>query len=352
MKNRIARVTLMSAIGLIAACVVLLISGSRSGQLTLKLPVEHTAEFADEHLPLFPSPLHVRGHQLVNSADEVVLLRGVMPPDPAVLDERGRFNRDFFSRIRRTNSNVIRLPVHPEEWVGDRDYLWRYLDPLVSWAGDLGMYVVIDWHYIGNVATGAGSQMPDLDRQPKELTLEFWRLIASHFRATPHVIFEIFNEPASITAADWRRQAAQIVAVIRDAGAGQLVIVGGIEYGRDLSWVASEPLSDGNLAYAAHIYPVHSRTGWPNWFGGVAERYPVLITEWGFIETSAAAETSYLVGNRANYGEPFLEYLGALEIGWIACWYDDNWLPPMLAKDGQGYTPYGDFIVQQLKAGQ
>ena len=135
MKNRIARVTLLGAIGLSAAGLVLLVSGARSGHLTLTLPVEHTAEFADEHLPLFPSPLHVRGHQLVNSADEVVLLRGVMPPDPAVLDERGRFNRDFFSRIRRTNSNVIRLPVHPEEWVGDQDYLWRYLDPLVSWAG-------------------------------------------------------------------------------------------------------------------------------------------------------------------------------------------------------------------------
>ncbi|MBP7694572.1 MAG: cellulase family glycosylhydrolase, partial [Anaerolineales bacterium] len=167
----------------------------------------------------------------------------------------------------------------------------------------------------------------------------------------PHVILEIFNEPASITAADWRRQADQIVAVIREAGADQLVIVGGVEYGRDLSWVASAPLADDNLAYAAHIYPVHSRAGWPNWFGGVAERHPVLITEWGFMETSDKAETAYLVGNRADYGEPFLEYLDARGIGWIACWYDDAWLPLMLAKDGQGYTPYGDFVVQQLTAG-
>ena len=104
--------------------------------------------------------------------------------------------------------------MRPENWVRDKDYLWRYLDPLVGWAGELCLYVIIDWHYIGNVETGAGAQMPDTPQQPKELTLAFWRLVASYFRDAPHVLFEVFNEPAAISALDWRRSASEIVQAI------------------------------------------------------------------------------------------------------------------------------------------
>jgi hypothetical protein len=328
---------------------ILVLVAIRSEHGKILVPVKHTSRFESDNISFFPTRLQAQGNQIINAVGTPVLLKGLMPPDPAKLHSKNRFNHDFFIKISETGANVIRIPVHPENWVRDRDYLWRYLDPIVAWAGELGMYVIIDWHYIGNVATGAGPQMPDLDVQPKELTLEFWQRTANYFQDTPNVIFEIFNEPQNITARDWHSNAMEIVQVIRDQGADQLVIVGGIDYGKDLSWVRENPIADDNIAYAAHIYPAHPSYLWSHLFGEVAEIYPVLITEWGFMDENRNTTQLYLAGDRATYGEPLLEYLDTHHIGWVACWYDNDWRPPIFTQDWKDYTRYGEFVINKLK---
>jgi len=320
------------------------------GHFSINLPVIHKSEFATQDIVQFPGRLYARGNQIVDANGQAVLLKGLMPPDPVKVRQDGDFNREFFAGMAGTGANVIRIPVHPENWVHDPDYLWRYLDPIIAWAGESHMYVIIDWHYIGNVVTGAGPQMPHLEANPKALTLEFWRSTAHYFRNTPNVIFEIFNEPQSIDANEWRSNANEIIQAIRAQGADQLVVVGGIDYGKDLSWVLEQPVADGNVAYASHIYPAHAAASWPHWFGDVAAQYPVLITEWGFMDDNGDPSQNYLFGDQSTYGEPFLGYLRGRNIGWVACWYDDEWLPPMVTEGKKGYTKYGKFVVQQLMA--
>ena len=58
---------------------------------------------------------------------------------------------------------------------------------------------------------------------------------------------------------------------------------------------------------------------------------------------------SYLVGDPSTYGEPFLQYLNDHSIGWVACWYDDEWLPPMFTEGRKDFTQYGRFVLQQLR---
>lgn len=349
MQKKTLKTILIALMGPASVCIVLSILLSRSGHFTVRLPVEHKSVFVNDKVSQFPSRLHASGNQIVNADGSIFLLKGLMPPDPARLHSENKFSQGFFFGMRETGANVIRIPVHPENWVHDKDYLWRYLDPIVTWAGGSNMYVIIDWHYIGNVATGAGPQMPDIDIKPKDLTLEFWRLIASYFRDVPNVIFEIFNEPQSIGAEEWRSNAVEIIQAIREQGASQLVVVGGIDYGKDLSWVIEHPIDDENIAYASHIYPAHSGYSWQHWFGTVAEKYPVLVTEWGFMDENRNSSQSYLAGDQITYGEPFLEYLNARNIGWVACWYDDEWLPPMFTEGWMSYTRYGEFVMQQLK---
>jgi aryl-phospho-beta-D-glucosidase BglC (GH1 family) len=349
MKRNTTRIITIGLLSLVFICVVLLITGARFGHLTITLPIKHKAEFVNETVASFPSKLQVSGNQIVNANGSIVLLKGLMPPDSARLHSENKFSQNFFIGMSETGANVIRIPVHPENWVKDKDYLWRYLDPIVAWAGESNMYVIIDWHYIGNVATGAGSEMPDIAIKPKDLTLEFWQLTARYFRDVPNVIFEIFNEPQSIGVDEWRSNAVEIIQAIREQGASQLVIVGGIDYGKDLSWVINHPIDDKNIAYASHIYPVHASSQWYYLFGTVAEKYPVIITEWGFMDENRNTTQSYLAGNRTTYGEPFLEYLNARGIGWIACWYDDKWEPAMFTESWKGYTRYGEFVMQQLK---
>lgn len=343
------KILILAILSLSMICIALLLIAPRYGNLSINLPLEHKPVF-DRDISAYPGRLHVEGNRLMNEDGQVVTLRGLMPADPATLRRKGQFNRLFFDRMAASGANVMRIPVHPERWEHDPDYLWRYLDPAVSWNGENGVYTIIDLHFIGDIGRDRGPQMPDISISSRDFALDFWRKVASYFKDTPHVIFEIFNEPAGISAAAWRTDAQVLVDAIRSAGADQLVIVGGVEYSRDLSWVLEEPIRGENIAYAAHIYPAHSRYSWDRWFGDIAEKYPVVVTEWGWMATDPSGEQSYLVGSQKAYGEPFVGYLDPRGISWVACWYDDEWKPAMFTEDFNELTPFGAFILQQLSA--
>ncbi len=349
MKKSKRKTLIVVLVSLSVLCSVLFLIASRYGNLSVNLPLEHTVAF-DADTSAYPNQLHVEGNRLVDGDGQVVTLRGLMPADPAVLRRKGKFDRLFFDGMADSGANVIRLPVHPERWELDPDYLWRYLDPVVRWNGENGVYTIIDLHFIGDIGTDRGAQMPDIRTPSKDFSLDFWLQLASYFKDTPHVIFEIFNEPADIPAAEWRVNAQILVDAIRATGADQLIIVGGIEYSRDLSWVLEEPIKGENIAYAAHIYPAHSWYSWDHWFGDVAEKYPVVVTEWGWMETDPGGEQPYLVGSQKSYGTPFMDYLDQRGIGWVACWYDDEWKPAMFEAGFEGLTPFGEFVLHRLSA--
>lgn len=334
-------------VSLFVTCGILALVAQRYGNLSITLPLEHKPAF-DQDTSAYPGQLRAEGNMLVDATGQTVILRGLMPSDPAVLVRKGRFERLFFDGMAETGANVIRLPVHPERWERDPDYLWRYLDPAVAWNGENGVYTVIDLHFIGDIGTDRGAQMPDIRTPSRDFAVAFWRQVASYFKDTPHVIFEIFNEPADISAMDWQTNAQALVDVIRATGAKQLIIVGGIEYSRDLSWVLEAPIKDDNIAYASHIYPAHSRYNWDFWFGSISEKYPLVMTEWGWMESDPSGKQPYLVGSQKTYGEPLMEYLDQRGIGWVACWYDDEWKPAMFENDVEHSTPFGQFVLHRL----
>lgn len=315
------------------------------------LPVKHKKVFEITSIKNLPLKLQVRENKIIDENEEIIILKGIMPQDPAQLHNRNKFNKEILKEIREIGSNAVRIPVHPENWYNDKDYLWRYLDKIVTWAGELDMYVIVDWHYIGNVSSGRIENNHIDEVKPKQLTKEFWKQTANYFKDTPHVIFEIFNEPAFISEEDWFTNATEIVNIIREQGADQILIVGGIEFSKDLSWVLEKPIESKNIAYASHIYPGHrGESSWDRWFGDVSEKYPVIVTEWGFMdENRDKTKQSFLKGDEESYGEPFTKYLKEKNIGWIACWYDDTWEPQMFNKDFKDYTNYGKFVLELLK---
>ena len=346
--KRVIRIFLVviGAVLLLVTSLIVLIILSPQGRI--RLPVEQKAVFSHPEIEDFPTWISTKGTHLTTPNGTAVRLVGVMPSDPYVLHGRNRFNRNLFRTIRSQGANVVRIPVHPEYWQKDPQYLWRYLDKAVAWAGEADLYIIIDWHSIGNVKTGFAPLMPELYSHTYQMTLDFWSQTAAYFKDAPNVLFEIFNEPQSISSSDWHTQAENIISVIRAQGARQPVIVGGIEYARDLSWVLDKPVEDSNLIYAAHIYPVHTQYLWPRYFGEVAKQYPVIITEWGFMDENSQEQAPYLAGDADKYGDPLINYLDSLEIGWVACWYDDEWLPPMFSRGFSQPTRFGEFVLSRL----
>lgn len=339
--------TIIVFILLAITIIILTVIFSENGKLLL--PVKHKKIFTPNNNIQYPLSVKVEGNSIINSNEETVLFKGLMPADPARLHNMNKFNKKFFQKIKETGANIIRIPVHPENWVNDKDYLWRYLDPIVEWAGELNMYVIIDWHYIGNISNGEGKDMPDIEIPPKELTISFWKKISNYFVNAQHVLFEIYNEPADISTIEWIKNANEIVEIIRSNGAKQIIIVGGTQYGKNISWARNKQIKDNNIVYASHIYPAHKENTWSYYFGETSEMYPVLITEWGFIdENRDKTNQLYLVGNVENYGEPLLKYLNERNIGWVACWYDNEWEPQMFKKDFNHLTNYGEFIMNHL----
>ena len=334
--------------GVLTAALALLVGGLLvfgNGHFTFRPPIEQRAALDCSGCATYPPALSARGNELARSDGSSVTLRGVMVPELERLYDEGRLDAKLFRSIADTGANVVRLPVDPEAWRTDGEYLARYLDPAVRWAGEAGLYAIVDLHMIGNVETGAGQAMPDAPARP--LAEDFWRAVATYFRGAPHTLFEIFNEPQGIASDVWQPAAADLVRIVRENGARQMVVVGGVDFASDASWVLDSPIVDDNLAYAIHIYP-GSSVDWQRSFGEAATRYPVLMTEWGYMDENPSATQSYLNGSAAKYGEPLMAFLRGRGVGWVACWWDDEWEPPMIAPGGTGWTGFGQFVLNQL----
>ncbi len=347
--SKVVKVFLIILALFFIALIVILIIAKISENGKILSPVKHKELFILENEVEYPAILKTEGNQIINSEGKAILFKGIMPADPARLHNLNKFNKGFFDQIKETGANIIRIPVHPENWVNDEDYLWRYLDLIVKWTGELNIYVIIDWHYIGNISTGEGQNMPDIEIPTKELTISFWEKVSKYFINAPHVLFEIYNEPADISETLWNENANKIAGIIRNIGAEQLIIIGGTQYGKNISWVEENPIKYKNIVYASHIYPAHKQNTWSYYFGNISKKYPVLITEWGFIDEDQDTDQLYLVGNADNYGKTFLKFLEERNIGWIACWYDNKWEPNIFKEDFKSLTKYGKYIKKKLK---
>lgn len=182
-------------------------------------------------------------------------------------------------------ATVIRLPFGQSYYTTYREapQYRQGLADVVAAAGRLGLYVVLDLH--GYDENGLNIALPDPTTTPA-----MWTDLARQFGAEPHVAFDIWNEPHSVSWDTWKSSAERILRAIREAGATEtLVVVGGIDWAYDLSPLA-EPANRitglGPLIYATHPYPWKTSppataAEWDLRFGLVSRDVPVLVAEYG-----------------------------------------------------------------------
>lgn len=346
-KHKKIRAVLISIISVIMVFVIALVLLGIFGKGCFTFPVAKKDVFEKEKNAQYASALTVKDNKIYSQNGQQFIFKGLMVPDSARLYNDKNFNEKYFDKVFKTGVNTIRIPVHPDRWIHDKYYLWRYLDKIVGWSVKNNKYVIIDLHFIGNVLTGSGDQMVDVGKKPYQFSIKFWTDIADYFKDVPNVIYEIYNEPAMISAGDWGRYATTLVDTIRKTGSEQLILVSGIDYSYDLSYWVDNPVKDSNVAYTAHIYP--NRNGWAEYFSKISDTLPVVVTEWGYISEREIAKQLFLIGTRNNFGEPMIKFMKEKQIGWIACWYDDSWEPPMFFHNTDKKTDWGNFISGKLK---
>ena len=296
----------------------------------------------------------VQGNKFVNPAGGTMLFRGLSVADPDKLAGQGHWNRELFMAVKDMGANLVRLPVHPVAWRerGTAGYL-ELLDQAVDWCTDLGIYVIIDWHSIGNLQSGM-FQSPMYDTSKAE-TFAFWRTIAMHFKGHNTVAFyELFNEPThyngmlgSMSWMEWRELNEEMIRLVRSWDKERIPLVAGFDWAYDLNSLHYDPVRAEGIGYVTHPYANKRSQPWePKWeenFAFAADRYPVIATEIGFglKEGEVVDDTHY--GNRITR---FLEQRG---ISWMAWVFDPEWGPRMLKSfDGFALTGSGEFFKQAM----
>jgi hypothetical protein len=298
--------------------------------------------------------ISVSGNHFVDPAGKTILFRGVSIADPDKVESQGHWNKDLFVKVKETGATVVRIPVHPVAWRGrgTANYL-ALLDQAVQWCTDLGLYVDIDWHSIGNLKQGL-FQDPMYETSMPE-TFNFWRVMAAHYRGNHTVaFFELFNEPTlfngqlgSTSWDEWRQINEDMISLIRAYDKETIPLVAGFDWAYDLTPLHTSPIRAERIGYVTHPYPNKRSRPWaPKWeedFGFAADRYPIIATElgydWGTKEEKAA------------YGAEITTYLESRGISWVVWCFDPEWGPTMISSwDTFEPTDEGKFFSDVMRA--
>jgi hypothetical protein len=288
------------------------------------------------------SPIRVDANHFVNEAGATVVFQGVNIEDPDDLERNGHWNRGLFEAIASWNANVVRVPVHPPRFRrrGAQHY-FELLDQAVLWANELDLYLIIDWHSIGNLLKQR-FQDPQYDTSEPE-TVQFWRSVASRYQKVPTVaLYELFNEPTfgpkgrlgSSSWPDWKHLNERLIDVIREHNPHAIALVAGFDWAYDLRPVADAPIERPGVAYVAHPYPGKTRppyaAKWDESFGFVSEHYPLIATEIGYMLPDAPGAHVPAI-DTGNYGGEITYYLARKGASWVAWCFSPSWSPTLIS---------------------
>jgi len=319
------------------------------------VPLPAAGQQASASLPV----IRVAGNRLVGPGGDPIVLRGFSFSDPDKLAREGHWDRALFEEARvRWNANIVRLPVHPSAWRGrgEEGYL-KLLDEGLRWAEENSLYVIIDWHSIGNLRTEL-FQDPMYNTTKTE-TLRFWKAIAARYGNRSVVAFyELFNEPTRyngtlgrISWTDFKGYMEEIIYMIRANGAQGVPLVAGFDWAYDLTEPAADPIDAPGVAYVTHPYPQKRPAPWEEkWqadWGFMAQRYPVMVTEFGFMAAGSRGAHIPVMAD-STYGDAILNFLEKRGISWVAWVFDPVWSPQLIEDWSFTPTPQGRFFRRKL----
>jgi endoglucanase len=302
--------------------------------------------------------INVKANNFVTADGKIFIFRGLNTSDPDNLLRAGHWNKAYFEEMKAWGANVTRFPIHPTAWrrIGKKDYL-KMLDDGVQWAKELGIYVIIDWHSIGNLRTEM--YQSDMYETTQKESFEFWRTMANHFKGNTTVaFFELFNEPTvyngqlgTCTWTDWKALMEETIGIIRANGGTAIPLVAGFNWAYDLTQVATDPIKAEGIGYVSHPYPMKRQKPWEEqWtkdWGFVKDKYPLILTEIGF--SGAEEQGAHVpVISDESYGDAITKYCDAKGISWVVWVFDPKWAPRLFTDWNYTPTRHGKYFKKAL----
>ena len=276
-----------------------------------------------------PLSIAISGNHFVDGAGDTVRLLGVDQPSLEYACEQGWGEDDGMmdatdaAEIAAWHADAVRLPLNEDCWLGingqpayGTSAAYRQtVEDYVSTLEAAGVYVILDLHWTAPASAAADGQRP----MPDAHSTAFWSSVAATFAGDHAVVFDAFNEPYSPAANSssepavswdcWESGGCEIpaaadgttpddgdeyaavgmqslVTAIRNAGATQPIMLGGLSYANDLSgWLSHEPSDpEHQLAASFHVYEGNRCDAagcWDSEVAPVAAQVPVVAGEFG-----------------------------------------------------------------------
>ena len=297
--------------------------------------------------------IKVSGNKFVTASNQPIVFQGLDTSDPYKLKNDGQWNKRYFQEMKNWGANIVRFPVHPANWrtMGNDAYM-QLLDEGIQWATELQLYVIIDWHSIGNLKTGKFFR-PSYETTIKE-TNDFWRTMAKRYGKNSTVaFFELFNEPVNnnefgaCTWAEWKALQEDMIAVIRAEGALTVPLAAGFNWGYDLIEAGANPIAATGIGYVSHPYPQKREKPWADkWtkdWGFMAEKYPLILTEIGFSGKEEKGAHIPVISDE-SYGDAITAYCKANGVSYTVWCFDPNWGPMLISDWNFNTTRQGKYF--------
>lgn len=302
--------------------------------------------------------ISVKGNEFVDESGKVFVFRGLNISDPDNLERSGHWTKAHFEEVKAWGANIVRFPVHPTAWrkQGQEAYL-KLMDQGIEWATQLGMYVIIDWHTIGNLRTEMYQDA--MYETTRKETYEFWRLMAKKYRGNNTVaFFELFNEPTvyngqlgSCSWAEWKAMNEEMILIIRANGGTAIPLVAGFNWAYDLTEIKNNPINAEGIGYVSHPYPQKREKPWEEkWtadWGYVKEKYPVILTEIGFCYPDDRGAHIPVISDE-SYGEAITQYCKERNISYVVWVFDPRWSPMMFSDWNYTPTRFGAYFKKAM----
>ena len=322
--------------------------------LTLALLLIGSLCFAQQPL----ERVTVKGNSFVNESGDTVIFRGFSSSDPDKLEKQGYWTQSYFEEMKSWGANLVRFPIHPTAWNrrGKEAYM-KLLDQGIEWAGALGMYVIIDWHSIGNLRTEMYQH--EMYNTTQKETFDFWRTIGRKYgKNTTVAFYELYNEPTTFNNQlgtlkwpDWKALNEEMITIVRANGGEGIPLVAGFNWAYDLTPVNNDPIEAEGIAYVAHPYPQKRSKPWENkWtfdWGFVKEKYPVILTEIGFSGPEDPGAHIPVISDE-SYGDAITSYSDERGISYVVWVFDMEWAPRLY--EDENYTPsrHGQYFKKKM----
>lgn len=159
-------------------------------------------------------------------------------------------------QIKRLGFNCARIPINYRFFNRDS---WHYLDKIISWFKDAGLYSILDLH------AAPGSQNKDWhsDSLGKSLLWEneanqeryvsLWAKIAKRYKGESSIAgFDILNEPVTTKTKTLKSLYRRAIEAIRKYDLNHIIILEGNNWATDLDCIL--PFPGKNIALSIHFY--------------------------------------------------------------------------------------------------